>query len=226
MTLKVLALDTSTEACSAALSFNDEIISQYQIAPRQHTYLILPMLQSLLDTAGMTFSDLDAIAFGRGPGSFTGVRIAASVVQAMAFAHDLPVVPISTLQALAQSAYRESQTKNIIAAIDARMNEIYWGAYQLSEKNIMLPITAEAICLPAAIKINNENNFVGVGSGWDSYYAIMQNEITVEQWLPQRYPHAYDIAVLAQTDFREGKAVSAEQALPVYLRDKVTHQSV
>lgn len=226
MTLKVLALDTSTEACSAALSFNDEIISQYQVVPRQHTYLILPMLQSLLDTAGMLFADLDAIAFGRGPGSFTGVRIAASVAQAIAFAHDLPVVPISTLQALAQNAYRESQTKNIIAAIDARMNEIYWGAYQLSEKNIMLPIAAEAVCSPAAIEINYENNFVGVGSGWDSYYTIMQNEINVETWLPQRYPHAHDIAVLAHLDFREGKAMSAEQALPIYLRDKVTHQSV
>lgn len=222
MSIKILALDTATEACSAALIHNDEIIYRYQLVPRQHTHLILPMLQSLLDEAGLSLAQLDAIAFGRGPGSFTGVRIATSVVQGIAFATDLPVVPISTLQALAQGAWRELQIKQVLVAIDARMDEIYWGAYQLGADNIMLPACSEIVCAPADIKIPNDLSFIGVGSGWDSYHEIMQYKIKLEKWLPERCPHARDIAALAAIDFKNGKAVNAEQALPVYLRDQVT----
>lgn len=224
MSSKILALDTATEACSAALLYNNSVIYRYQLAPRQHTQLILPMLQSLLDEAGLSLTQLDAIAFGRGPGSFTGIRIAASVIHGMAFATDLPVIPVSTLQALAQSAWREQQLKSVITAIDARMDEIYWCAYQLEQDNRMSPIIPEMLGTPASIELSNPNSFIGIGSGWDSYHTIMQPKLTSQltDWLPNRYPHAQDIAILAATDFQNGQTVSAEYALPVYLRDQVT----
>jgi len=222
MTLKILALDTATEACSAALILDHHIIHRYQLAPRQHTQLVLPMLQALLDEAGVTLPQLDAIAFGRGPGSFTGIRIAASIAQAAAFAHDLPVIPISTLQALAQGAYRKLQSEYVVAAIDARMNEIYWGAYKLGKGNNMLPIMHEIVCAPNEIKLIEAENALGVGSGWDSYHTILQNQLKLEKWQLGCYPDAYDIAVLAQQNFLAGMKLLPEEALPVYLRDKVT----
>ena len=225
MSLKILALDTATEACSAALFYNGAVIYRYEIVPRQHTQLILPMLQSLLDEAGLTLAQLDAIAFGRGPGSFTGVRIATSIAQGIAFAADLPAIPISTLQALAQGSWRESKDKSVLAAIDARMNEIYWSAYQLGDNDVMLPIYPEMVCAPNECYFKLATNFVGVGSGWDSYHAIIQQQFTTTMpWIPQCYPNAYDIAVLAINDFKNGKAVSVEQALPIYLRDHVANK--
>src|SRR5687767_3987718 len=124
MTTHLLAIDTSTEACSAALSSNGAIIERYEIAPQQHGQLILSMIESLLSEASLQITQLNALAFGRGPGSFTGIRIAAGVIQALAFAQDLPVVPISTLQALAQNAYNTVQATHVLSAIDARMGEI------------------------------------------------------------------------------------------------------
>jgi len=225
MSRKILALDTATEACSAALLYNNHIIERYQVAPRQHTHLILPMLQELLDEAGLKLADLDAIAFGRGPGSFTGVRIATSVAQATAFAWDLPVLPISTLRTLAQGSYRDSQQTHVISAIDARMNEIYYGVYKV-EEGIAIEIGRETVCAPDELVLEEGKGalFVGMGSGWDSYHETLLEKTKglVQQWLPKYYPKAYDVAVLAAHDFRLGKAVSAEQALPVYLRDKVT----
>ena len=129
--MKILALDTSTEACSAALLIDGEITSQYQLAPREHSRLILKIIDKLLSDAKVSVSSLDAIAFGRGPGSFMGLRIAAGVVQGIAFAHDIPVIPISTLKAIAQRAYEQTNIENVLVAIDARMDEVYWGAYSL-----------------------------------------------------------------------------------------------
>jgi tRNA threonylcarbamoyladenosine biosynthesis protein TsaB len=228
MPFKILALDTATEACSAALFYDNAIIHRYEVAPRQHTQLILPMLQSLLTEAGLTLAQLDAVAFGRGPGSFTGVRIATSIIQGIAFATDLPVIPISTLQALAQGNWRESspelKTKPVLAAIDARMNEIYWCAYELGQDKLMSPMCPEIVCAPDELHFKMDSDFVGVGSGWDSYHAIMQQQFVTTQWIPKRYPNAYDIVTLAANGFKNGEAVSAEQALPIYLRDHVANK--
>ncbi|MCW8941987.1 MAG: tRNA (adenosine(37)-N6)-threonylcarbamoyltransferase complex dimerization subunit type 1 TsaB, partial [Gammaproteobacteria bacterium] len=141
--MKILAIDTATEACSAALYIESEapdagITSEYQLAPREHSRLILKMIDRLLSQAGIAVAELDAIAFGRGPGSFMGLRIAAGVVQGIAFAHDIPVIPVSTLKTIAQRAYELTGSKNVLAAIDARMDEVYWAKYSLTGKQWVL----------------------------------------------------------------------------------------
>lgn len=222
--IKILALDTSTEACSAALFYHSEFIESFELAPRQHNQLILPMLESLLAESGVGLTQIDAIAFGCGPGSFTGVRLAASVVQGIAFAADLPVIPVSTLRTLAQGAYREHKASHVLSSIDAYVKEVYWGVYHLTHDEIMTAVTQEIISAPDEIIFSaTEKNWLGVGSGWDRYSEILKNKIgdKLQKWLPNCYPHARDVATLAGHDFKQGKAVSAEHALPVYLREKV-----
>lgn len=224
MSLKILAIETTTEACSAALLHREIIQERYQLAPRQQTRLILPMVESLLDEAALKQRDLDAIAFCPGPGSFTGSRIGASIVQAIAFVTDIPVVLVSSLQCLAQGAYRECQAKQVLAAIDARMNEVYWASYQLNaEEGIMSEVDTEQLVAPEQMPLIGVSHFVGIGSAWDNYYKILaaQFKNQLQLWLPQRYPRAYDVAVLAARAFQKGRFVSAEEALPVYLREKV-----
>ena len=134
--MKILALDTSTEACSAALLIDTEIHQRYEVAPREHGALILPMIETLLSEAGCAPTQLDALAFGRGPGAFVGVRIATGVAQGIAFAADLPVIPVSSLAAMAQSV----EHGNVYSAIDARMNEVYWGAYRKYARLFDVPV--------------------------------------------------------------------------------------
>lgn len=224
ITTKILALDTSTAACSAALFCDNQLVAcQEEIIPRQHSNLILPMLDAVLAVGGVAHAQLDALAFGCGPGSFTGVRLAASIIQGIAFASDLPVLAISTLRALAQGAYRDRGAKHVLSSIDAYMQEVYWGVYQLDQHESMVALLPDTICLPADVVVPEEIEWVGVGSGWDSYTTVMQEKMGAQlsSWLPNRYPSARDIASLAAIDYQQGKAVSAEQALPVYLRDKV-----
>lgn len=220
--MRLLAIDTATEACSAALSLNGEISLRYEFAPRQHAELILPMVEQLLAEAEIKLANLDALAFGRGPGAFTGVRLATGVIHGLAFAADLPVVPVSTLAALAQGAISESQT--LLSAIDARMGEIYWGLYQTDQDNIVMPVGEEQISKPELIQISDDEKCYGIGSGWQTYHEILQNKLQNQLigYAGERYPHAKDIITLAIKDFNNGKAVSADEALPVYLRNKVT----
>lgn len=225
MSLKILSLESSTEACSAALLHQGTIQERYQLAPRQHTQLILPMLESLLAEATLKPRDLDAIAFSRGPGSFTGSRISASIVQAIALAVDIPVVPISSLQCLAQAAYREYQAQHILAAIDARMNEIYWASYQLDNEGMMAEFDAEQLSNPTQFPRTTLSHFIGVGSGWDRYHEILSPQFKknqLQQCYPGRYPRAYDVVQLAEQAYKKGQVVAAEKALPVYLRERVT----
>lgn len=222
--ITLLAIDTCTEACSAALLHNQQILERYQCAPRAHTQLILPMMQSLLDEAGLKLRDLDALAFTRGPGSFTGIRIAASVIQASAFAADLPVVLVSSLQCLAQGAYRELQAQQVFTAIDARLQEVFSATYRLDKGNaIMQARSTEQLCLPQQCKATGLNNFVGVGSGWDQYHALFADQFKnqLQEWLPQRYPRAYDVAVIAADAYHRDEIVTASEALPTYLRETV-----
>lgn len=224
MSLKILSLESSTEACSAALLYQDTIQERYQLAPRQHTHLMLQMLESLLEEAKLKPHDLDAIAFSRGPGSFTGSRISASIVQAIAFAVNIPVVPISSLQCLAQGAYREFQAKQILVAMDARMNEIYWASYCLDKEGIMVEYELEQLSDPQQFPGTALSHFIGVGSGWDQYRELLEpqfKENQLQQCYPGRYPRAYDVALLAEQAYKKGQVVSAEKAVPVYLREKV-----
>ncbi len=215
--MKLLAIDTATEACSCALFIDGEIQQRSEIAPRQHTNLILPMADELLKAADLTANQLDGLAFGRGPGSFTGLRIASGVIQGIAFAADIPVAPISCLAALAQAAYIQNSSEKVLAAIDARMDEVYFGSYIVDQQGIMRSHDEERVCKPESIKIPENGQWYGVGSGW----ATKLGE-KLESYDADKYPQAAAIIPLAVTAFKEGNVVSAEQALPVYLRNKVT----
>ncbi|MEX2353708.1 MAG: tRNA (adenosine(37)-N6)-threonylcarbamoyltransferase complex dimerization subunit type 1 TsaB [Gammaproteobacteria bacterium] len=220
--MKLLAIDTATEACSAAVLYGDEIISRYQLAPRQHAELILPMVDDLLAEAGMKLKDMDALAFGRGPGAFTGVRIATGVIQGLAFGVDLPVIPVSTLAALAQGMSSDHQYT--ISVIDARMHEIYWCAYQVDDAGLVSPLVDETISSAEALTLPDNNSYFGIGSGWRSYHSILEDKFrnNLTGFDGERYPHARDIIPLARREFESGRTVAAENVLPVYLRNKVT----
>jgi tRNA threonylcarbamoyladenosine biosynthesis protein TsaB len=220
--VKLLALDTATEACSVALYIDGTVLEKYELAPRRHAELILPMIDALLAEAQIKLGSLDALAFGRGPGAFTGVRIATGVIQGLAFATGLPVVPVSTLAALAQGAISESDT--IVSVIDARMNEVYWGMFSVAEDGTVKPATEEQVCKPELVTIQTEHNCYGVGSGWDAYTDILSTNIGagLQGYDSNCFPRASNILTLARKEFESGKHVSAAEALPVYLRNKVT----
>lgn len=217
----LLALDTATEACSVALHLGDEIIHRYEIAPRLHAQRVLPMVQEVLAEAGLSLSQVDAIAFGRGPGAFTGVRIAIGVVQGLAFGLERPVLPMSNLAIIAQRAWRERGISQVAAAIDARMDEVYWGCYRL-DGEVMVLTGVEAVLAPEAIVLPEAatGDWFGAGTGW-GYVGRMALPLTaVDATL---LPHARDLAVLAAAAWARGDAVAAESeaAQPVYLRDRV-----
>lgn len=217
--MKLLALDTATEACSAAVWAEGVVWERYELAPRRHAALILPMLEAVLTEAGLTLHQLDAIAVGRGPGAFTGVRIAISIAQGLAFAADLPVVPISTLAALALNAARETGQTRIATALDARMGEVYWGTWEAADETVEL-LGEERVCAPALVNAA-PGVWLGVGSGWSVFAEALSQRLMVSNWLDERYPRAGDVARLAAHPTYRGKWVSAECALPVYLRDRV-----
>ena len=220
--MKLLALDTSTDACSAALWLDGEVRERFMLAPRGHADHILAMIESLLAEAGLKLRDMDALAFGRGPGAFTGVRIATGVVQGLAFGASLPVVPVSSLAALAQAA----PTDRVLAAIDARMDEVYWGMYPRDAGGIVRLVCDERVCPHQQVPVPEETGWTGVGSGWDRYSTALLARLgqTVAGWKPDCYPHAADVAVLGADGYRQGLAVAPELALPVYLRDEVVQK--
>ena len=224
--LKLLAIDTTESACSAALLVDGEIYSCLESADRGHSERILPMMQSLLAEAGFGLHELDSLAFGRGPGSFTGLRIAAGVIQGTALGANLPVVPVSTLRALAQGAHRVHGVSDVLSALDARMAEVYWGACKLDESGIMQPSMVELVCAPDAVPPVAEGEWRGAGSGWQAYGQILQERTGVheDRVLPTMQIEAQDIARLAAADFAVGMAVGPEHAIPVYLRDNVARK--
>jgi tRNA threonylcarbamoyladenosine biosynthesis protein TsaB len=218
--VKLLAIDTSTEACSAALHLDGVIRSRYEFAPKRHAELILPMVDQLLAEAQFTLSALDAIAFGRGPGAFTGVRIATGIAQGLAFSVDLPLVPVSTLATLAQSV--NGQYEHIAAIMDARMGEVYYGLYR--SEDVVSLMGTESVISPDRIIAGNCTSCFGVGSGWTNYAEILQNIFgkCLGGYRADLYPHARDMIPLALRAFQNGELQSPEHAAPVYLRNNVT----
>ncbi len=218
--MKLLAFDASSPACSCALYLDGEITERYKIAPRQHAALILPMADELLTEAGLKPIELEGIAFGRGPGSFTGLRIASGVAQGIAFAADIPVAPISSLATLAQAAYIEKGAQKVFAAIDARMSEVYWGMYIIDKQGIMRCEGEESVSAPHHISLPSTEDWYGVGSAWTIYADILAKKCGLSQE-GESYPQARAMIPLALAAFAEGQIVNAENALPVYLRNKV-----
>lgn len=228
--MKFLALDTSTEACSVALALDGQILALDEVCPQQHSKRILPMVQQLLADAGISLHQLDGIIFGRGPGSFTGVRIGVSVAQGLAFGADLPVFGVSTLAAMAQAAVQQNATE-VIAAIDARMAEVYIAAYALDEVGLMQAITPEIAAKPAALpevltSLSFTSQVLGVGTGWQTYPQALQQLAPALIADSILYPSAQFMLPFASRAWQQQLFVSAEQAEPVYVRDEVTWQKL
>ena len=215
----ILALETATEACSAALLMDGDSRERFEIAPRGHSELILPMVDELLAEAGISLSRVDGLAFGRGPGAFTGVRIAVGVAQGIAFGADLSVAPVSSLAALAQGMAADQ----VLAAIDARMGEVYWGAFRRDAEGLMQPGAGECVAAPAQVPAIEGSGWLGAGSGWKSYGEALLGRYPgqVSGHDGAAFPRAASVARLGARVFARGQAVAAEEALPVYLRDQV-----
>lgn len=222
--MKLLALDTATENCSAALLINGNLLTREMLLSRGHAEHILAMVSELLADADAALQELDAIAFGRGPGAFTGVRLAASVTQGLAFGAALRVVPVSNLQALAQRLLlQEPAAERVLVCTDARMREVYWGAFERSAGGVAQAVAAERVVAPAAVKLPAPwvaAHAVGVGSAFAAYpeLAAALPGLGVRAGL---WPRAAEIARLAAAEVSAGRTVAPAQALPVYLRDDV-----
>ncbi|AAU37967.1 tRNA (adenosine(37)-N6)-threonylcarbamoyltransferase complex dimerization subunit type 1 TsaB [[Mannheimia] succiniciproducens] len=232
MSLTLLALDTSTEACSVALLHHGEKTHLDEVAQRSHTKRILPMVDEILAQSGLRLNQLDALVFGRGPGSFTGVRVGTGITQGLALGADLPVIPVSDLAAMAQAAYELHQAEQVITAIDARMNEVYFaqliGEKVRSEFGEFLQwneVIAEQVCSPeqaiAQLRANRtQGDWLNVGTGWAAYEALTKTpfgKISAIQ-LPSAL-YMLSLAVPAWYNRQYVKAVDVE---PVYLRNEVT----
>ncbi|MGY6215387.1 tRNA (adenosine(37)-N6)-threonylcarbamoyltransferase complex dimerization subunit type 1 TsaB [Methylolobus aquaticus] len=223
--MKILAIETATEACSAALLQDDDVIERYAVAPREHNRLILPMIEEVLAEAGVVRTQIDAVAFGRGPGSFTGLRIAAGVTQGIAYGLDCPVLPVSTLAALAFQSFEEAAGEGVYACLDARMGEIYGALFRRGQEGVPDLIGDEAVLAPERVEAAGITVRLGVGSGWVTYREVLSERLkTVVEVLEDRFPRAAYIGRLGARDFAAGRCVSAGEAIPVYLRDQVARK--
>jgi tRNA threonylcarbamoyladenosine biosynthesis protein TsaB len=216
--MKLLALDTSTENCSLALWLDGEVMSRQVHAGQRHSDLLLPMLEALLGDAGLTLGALDGIAFGEGPGSFTGLRIGCGVAQGLALGADLPVLGISTLLALAAAAPGE----RVIACLDARIGEIYHGAYELRD-GVWCTVSAPSLGLAQDAPALGGGGWVGAGSGFAAYGEALQARYAGQLVSSDGsvYPQARDMVELAAPLFAQGLGQDAALAAPLYIRNKV-----
>jgi len=222
--MKLLALDTSTEYCSVALWRDGAVDAREVLAGQRHSQLLLPMVDELLERHELTVRGLDGIAFGQGPGSFTGLRIACGVTQGLAFGAGLPVVGVSTLLAMAEA----TGIGRVVCCLDARMGEIYHAAYAKGDTG-WEPVHAPTLCAPGQAPLPPAGQWTGCGSGFAAYDAVLKQRYAgrLSAIMLEIFPHARDIARIAAREFEAGRAVAAEQALPVYIRDKValtTHE--
>lgn len=223
--MKLLAFETSTEACSVALWLDGEVRERFELAPRRHAELSLPWAEQLLGEAGIKRSQLDAIAIGRGPGAFTGVRLAIAIAQGIALALDRPIVPVSTLAALAlrARALADSPPRRVLAAIDARMGEVYTAAYELRDGGAFA-LDQETVLPPDAVTLpGSEADWLGVGTGFGAAEGALATRLSARFAAidAQALPHAADLAGLAALAYARGEAVAPERVEPAYLRNNV-----
>lgn len=221
--LNILCVDTSTEACSVAVSHSGVVHEHFILAPREHTQKILPMVKGVLKESGLTLPEIDVVAYGQGPGSFTGVRVGISIAQGLAYGIEKNMVGISTLQAMAQQAYKKECISDVYAAIDARMGEVYFGHYQV-KGDLMTLVDDEIVIKPAdllamSIKVGSSSGLVG--SGWGAYPELIEyfrDSVKLDIDFPcSTYMLDQVVNCVANNEM-----VAPEFATPVYLRDKVT----
>lgn len=236
--MRILGLDTATEACSAALLVHGEVIERYEVLGRGHAERLLPMVQEVLAEGGVALAALDAIAFGRGPGAFTGLRIAAGVTQGLAFGAGLPVVPVSDLAALAARAATQHGQRYVLACLDARMAQVYWAAFDCADPAAPLPLTPERLSAPDDLPRLGKGDgasfcsaeegtvpFFGVGHGFGAYPGLVGLlGASLSGFDAGLLPHAREVALIGARAVAAGATVAAEDAQPVYLRDDVAHR--
>ena len=224
--MNILAIETATDACSCALEFSGTVSARHAIEPRRHTELLLPMIDEVLADAKADLGVLDAIAFGRGPGSFTGLRIACSVAQGLGFGAGRPLIAVSTLQVIATGMRRSRGTPRVLVALDARMGEVYWGGFAWDGVT-MVPVFEESVAPPDAVRVPAAGEWAGAGSGWAAHRAVLEARVTDRLGRPadpvdaSRLPRASDMLVPARLTLEAGLAVAPEDAAPVYLRNRV-----
>ena len=218
--MNLLAIETATECCSVALLAGARLIERSELAPRRHAELLLPMCDEVLAEAGLARRDLDALAVGRGPGAFTGVRLAVSAAQGIALALGIPVVPVSSLAALAMQAPDDGG--DVLAVIDARMGEVYAGFFRRSGERVEA-IGDETVGSASALRMLSTRPLNVIGTGWSSYRDAIEAALgSAPRWADgARYPQAADVARLAAPVASAGGGIAADRVQPVYLRDKV-----
>ena len=224
--MRILALDTSTEYLSLALQLDDQVLHFDALAGQSHSLQILPQIRALLNKANIELAGLDGIAFGAGPGSFTGVRIACGIAQGLAFGANLPVVGVNTLMALAEASAQQSNCYKVIACLDARMGEVYHAAFvreSIGENSVWIEVSPSGLFKPQAMPSVDGDDWVGVGSGWFTYGEQLTEfyGAHVKQVLPQALPTALAVLSIAQPLFAAGLAKPASEAAPIYIRNKV-----
>lgn len=224
--MKLLALDTSTVACSAALLLGEEIVERHEVQPREHTRLLVPMLRALLAEGGLAPGDLDAVVLGNGPGSFIGMRIGASVAQGICHAAGLPLVPVSSLMTVAAEAFEKTGAERVVVAQDAHMHEVYLGAYRLgadglplAESDAVLQPVAAIEDLPGGADAANRH---AAGAGWRHYPELLAlNERRLAGVTDVSWPRARYLLALGQRAYRAGEAIDPAALLPEYVRERV-----
>jgi len=224
--MKLLAFETSTEACSVALWFDGDLRERFELAPRRHAELSLPWAEQLLAEAGVKRRELDAVALGRGPGAFTGVRLAIALAQGVALALDVPVIPVSTLAVLAlraQPLAAGAGPQRVLSAIDARMGEVYTAAYELRDGEPHA-LDREAVLAPDAAQLpDGDDGWFGVGTGFAAADGALRQRLSARFAAidADALPHAGDLARLAAAAYARGETVAPERIEPAYLRNNV-----
>jgi tRNA threonylcarbamoyladenosine biosynthesis protein TsaB len=218
--MKILAIETASESCSVALSLDGVLRERSSLAPRGHAERLLPWVQELLAEAGIALQDLDAVAFSRGPGSFTSLRIGIGVAQGLAWGAGLPVVPVSSLRSAAQAAVAHG-VQAAMVALDARMDEVFSGLYRLDEQGLMQAVGEERVCAPEALALDDPAAWAAVGNGFARYPALVSLAQDMQSVHANTWPQAAAMIPLAEHWMANHALLPAEQALPVYLRDTV-----
>jgi tRNA threonylcarbamoyladenosine biosynthesis protein TsaB len=220
--MRLLAIDTATEACSVAFWHDGQTVSRFESAGRTHTQRLLPMVQALMAEAGCAFSQLDGLVCGVGPGSFAGVRIGVGYVKGLALALDRPVLGVSSLAMLAQAAI-ESGATQVLACIDARMNEVYWGSFERDADGLARASGAARVAAPEAVRETRAGPWHAVGTGWATYGEVLRAQVdaAIAQVDGTALPHAQCALRLARPRFEQGLGIRADALEPLYLRDKV-----
>ena len=222
--MRILAIDTTTEACSVALWNDGTTFAHFEECPREHTQRILPLVKPILTEGNTSLTDLDALAYGRGPGSFTGVRIGIGIAQGLALGADLPMIGVSTLATMAQGAWRMTGATRVLAAIDARMGEVYWAEYTRDENGVWHGEETEAVLKPEAVtgrlkQLSGE--WATVGTGWPAWPEMAKDTGLTLVDGNMLLPAAEDMLPIACQLLAAGKTVAVEHAEPVYLRNTV-----